>query len=379
MALRTINDETLSAIAEAIRDKNGETTTYKPGEMPAAIAAIETGGSDDGLTAEDLAFSGEVPAYTLSGSLGTKLVSLYGNLISFTDVNKAEYLFSGNTADLSGLTVNVKNLHPQNFMRRCAANKLPKLVGTTGTSASYAQYMCSGLSGVSEIPSSFYEGVDWSTNYVGMYYAFDYCQYLRKAPIDWIKTIKKSVNSLYAGYQGVFNYCRCLDEIIGYPVNTGGTFTSNIMNTFASNCWRLANLTFEMNEDGTPIVAQWKGQTFDLSNYIGYASDPHSLISDVSGITADKQVTDDATYQALKDDPDWFTLNMQYGRFNHDSAVRTINSLPDTSAYLATAGGTNTIKFRGKSGELTDGGAINTLTEEEIAVATAKGWTVTLV
>jgi hypothetical protein len=48
-------------------------------------------------------------------------------------------------------------------------------------------------------------------------------------------------------------------------------------------------------------------------------------------------------------------------------------SLPDTSTY-----GSNTIKFKGASGALTDGGAINTLTEEEIAVAAAKGWTVAL-
>jgi hypothetical protein len=96
-----------------------------------------------------------------------------------------------------------------------------------------------------------------------------------------------------------------------------------------------------------------------------------------SGITIDKKVIDDATYQALKNDPDWYTFKVEYSRYNHDSAVNTINSLPDTSAYLATAGGTNTIKFNGKSGSKTDGGAINTLTAEEIAVATAKGWTVT--
>jgi hypothetical protein len=95
---------------------------------------------------------------------------------------------------------------------------------------------------------------------------------------------------------------------------------------------------------------------------------------------------DDATYQALKNDPDWFSVatNAQYARYNRASAVNTINSLPDTSAYLATAGGTNTIKFRSiagtqKVGSATDGGAIADLTEEEIAVATAKGWTVSLV
>ena len=98
-----------------------------------------------------------------------------------------------------------------------------------------------------------------------------------------------------------------------------------------------------------------------------------------SGITADKLVTDDTTYQALKNDPDWFSTKVEYSRYNHDSAVNTINSLPDTSAYLATAGGTNTIKFKGAAGSKTDGGAINTLTEAEIAVATAKGWTVTFV
>lgn len=74
---------------------------------------------------------------------------------------------------------------------------------------------------------------------------------------------------------------------------------------------------------------------------------------------------------------DSWTTQREYSRYNHDSAVRTINSLPDTSEYLETAGGSNTICFKGDAGSLTDGGAINTLTEEEIAVAAAKGWTIT--
>ena len=56
------------------------------------------------------------------------------------------------------------------------------------------------------------------------------------------------------------------------------------------------------------------------------------------------------------------------------SLINTINSLPDVSG----SGGTNTIKFKKASGALTDGGAISSLTQEEIAVAAAKGWTVTL-
>jgi len=93
-----------------------------------------------------------------------------------------------------------------------------------------------------------------------------------------------------------------------------------------------------------------------------------------------KRVTDAASYEALKNQDEWYTSLPEYSRYNHDSAVRTINSLPDTSAYLATAGGTNTIKFENATnkGSATDGGAIADLTAAEIAVATAKGWTVVL-
>lgn len=62
--------------------------------------------------------------------------------------------------------------------------------------------------------------------------------------------------------------------------------------------------------------------------------------------------------------------------YGYDSAVRTINSLPDLSGNTGAA---NTIIFKGEAGSRTDGGAINTMTEEEIAVATAKGWVISFV
>ena len=97
-----------------------------------------------------------------------------------------------------------------------------------------------------------------------------------------------------------------------------------------------------------------------------------------SSICAATKITS-LNYDTLKDNPDSWATTSEYSRYNHDSAVATINSLPDTSAYLAANGGTNTIKFMGASGSATDGGAINTLTEEEIAVAVAKGWTPTFI
>ena len=155
--------------------------------------------------------------------------------------------------------------------------------------------------------------------------------------------------------------------------------TSNMFYDTFSSGYRLKDVIFATQDDGTPYTVNWKSQTIDLGvDYIGYAYDNSTILNYNSGITADKEVIDNTTYQALKNDPDWWTKNVAYSRYNHNSAVNTINSLPDTSAFLATKGGTNTIKFKGAAGSATDGGAINTLTAEEIAVATAKGWTVSL-
>ena len=177
---------------------------------------------------------------------------------------------------------------------------------------------------------------------------------------------------------GFYN-CYTLDEIKGLNPQTG-TMTSNMFQYTFRGCYRVKDIIFATQDDNIPYSVNWKNQTIDLDGYYtGFASNASNIINYNSGITVDKEVTDDTTYQALKNDADWFTCDVAYSRYNHDSAVNTINSLPDTSAYLATAGGTNTIKFNSVNGESTDGGAINTLTAEEIAVATAKGWTVTLV
>jgi hypothetical protein len=66
--------------------------------------------------------------------------------------------------------------------------------------------------------------------------------------------------------------------------------------------------------------------------------------------------------------------DISVSRYNRNSAVNTINSLPNISL-----GSNNIVQFNGASGSSTDGGAINTMTEEEIAVAVAKGWTVSFV
>ena len=187
------------------------------------------------------------------------------------------------------------------------------------------------------------------------------------------------VANFYTYFNSGFHDCWSLDEVVGLPIPYTATYTGNMLGNTFSYCKRLKRITFATQEDGSPIVVNWKGQIINLYSSVGWGLNETNNAILNNGIIADKFVKDDASYQALKNDPDWFTFDYKYSRYNHDSAVETINSLPDTSAYLATAGDTNTIKFKGEAGSATDGGAINTLTEEEIAVATAKGWTVTFV
>ena len=144
--------------------------------------------------------------------------------------------------------------------------------------------------------------------------------------------------------------------------------SDNLFNYTFAQMYSLKKLTFTPNE-----IRSWKSQVIDLSSNVGYGQlnwyvdkYPH-------------QVHNDEEYQNYKQYDDWWSSDIAYACYNRISAVETINSLPDTSAYLAEKGGTNTIKFKGAAGSATDGGAINTMTEEEIAVATAKGWTVSFV
>lgn len=206
---------------------------------------------------------------------------------------------------------------------------------------------------------------------------FAYASCLRTIPQDLLILSKylrtNNSSSVYCLFTRGFYNCFALDELVGIGVPNNGhdkyMKNSNKFTQTFNQCRHLKRMTFEPNQ-----TAEWKSQVIDLSYYVGYGT-----LSTNEGFSSTKQIKDDATYQALKDDPDSWTSDINYARYNRISAVETINSLPDTSAYLATAGGTNTIKFKGAQGAKTDGGAINTMTEEEIAVATAKGWTVSFV
>ncbi|MCQ2330381.1 MAG: hypothetical protein MJZ55_00155 [Paludibacteraceae bacterium] len=218
---------------------------------------------------------------------------------------------------------------------------------------------------IREIPYDFNIKVNGDASYI-----FRDCYSLRQVPQFYKNIIQENSSASYSPYNYGFCGCNALDEITDIPVVNQNYTSASATSKIVNNCYRIARFTFEQNK-----TARWKAQMIDLVG-AGYAPS-YQYVAYNSGITADKEVKNAATYEALKNDADWFTCNSAYSRYNKTSAVETINSLPDTSAYLATAGGKNTIRFTGAAGSATDGGAINTLTEAEIAVAAAKGWTVT--
>lgn len=315
------------------------------------------------------------------------LLEQAGNTLVTQDVSNIYYMFSqSDTLEEIPLAINCGgatyydiNSVFENCKKLKTLPSINNLIPRTMTS------MFRGCSLLREIPNEYCDTWDWSYlaastgNIGGKTYIFYGCSSLRTFPLALLSTSSYNIGYNFSYLPGGFGFCYALDELINLPITWTSTWTSNTFGSSFSYCSRLKNLTFALQEDGTPYVMQWKNQTIDLATYVGYCNNATHATGYNSGITKNSRVSDDETYQALKDDPDWFTTDIAYSRYNHDSAVATINSLPDTSAYLSSVGGTNTIKFKGEAGSATDGGAINTLTEEEIAVATAKGWTVTLV
>lgn len=388
MAIKTIKDESLIAIGDAIREKTGKSDLIALGDMPAEIRGIE-GGTP--IPEDAFKFSGNCSRLFTEGRWGW-FIDAYGDKITTENVSNCEYMFSKSKAEVP-FDINISN-SVNSFLamfKDYQGKELPLIKGElTPPTGNYTNNpsisnMFNSMPYVRNIPYDYFDHFGgeafWTAaqQYNGSRGSLiAYCSSLRSGP-NLNKVINIPSSSPNSLYDSLYSYCYALDEIIDLPVMKK-ELTSNYFSYFLQSCYRLKRFTFTTNPDGTPQVAQWKSQVIDLTQ-IGWTAfySIDKILNYNSGITADKEVTDDASYQALKNDPDWFSCDIAYSRYNHDSAVETINSLPDTSAYLASKGGTNKIKFSGASGSATDGGAINTLTADEIAVATAKGWTVEIV
>lgn len=407
----------LSAIGDAIRAKTGKSEKLTLDAMVTEIGSITTGGGGGDLPEEAFILTGDCSSM-FSNNKWKWFINMYGNRITTNNISDASKMFYeaneltsipfqfdmttgaridgmfGYCSKLEHIEGNIDLGTPSTYQDAASVfagcgklETVPYIYGLYAGKISYFFAQCYRLR---EIPEDYFDTWNFSrlntNNYASVSSMFNSCYSLRRIPLDGLRTKLAPIATgpTYSLYNNMCTACIALDELVGIPVISTATYTTNAFNDTAKNCSRLKRLTFATNEDGTPIVVKWKGQTLDLSTGVGYTSAllfAEYLLDHNPTITADKEVTNLSTYNALKNDDDWYTQNLKYSRYNHDSAVETIYSLPDTSAYLAANGGTNTIKFRKEAGKSTDGGAIQDITSEEevgvvVAAATAKGWTV---
>ena len=371
----------LTAIGNAIRGKTGGTDLLTLDGMVTAINGISTGGAT--LPPEAFNITGNCDRLFADGKWNW-YIDLFGSQVTTNNITSCSYMLS-NCRELTNIPFAINGKSSENYIscnsmfQTCdALLTLPTL-----TIKPYDMYsMFKEAKRIREIPESYATTIDFSR--VNSYSSsmgsmFTDCYSLRTIPSGFLKQCYSTTTSSYdCFYYYAFYGAWCLNEMVGLPV-LPVEFTSNAFYYTFTRCHRVKNIIFDTNEDGTAKTAQWTNQVIDLTEGVGYCYSASDMTSYNSGITADKEVDSVTTYDALKEDPDWFASLLTYSRYDKVSAIATINSLPDTSAYLATTGGTNTIKFQGGAGNGTDNGAINTMTEEQIAVATAKGWTVTFV
>lgn len=401
----------LSAIGDAIREKTGKDDLLTLDQMPGEIQAIETGGGE--LPEEAFIIEGDCQ-YKFSGSGWNWYLERYGNKITTGMITDARQMFYDNSGKFDipfdlhimllysatpafatnifqyttftrypTLYIHKHNLYSDTTIQnvKIGQNIIPQLTSIDPTEQKifledvniklYLTYNAmAGYLGKQE-PTWLFDMINWDTVHSTEYFS----EFGGLAPVGWgssyyieeIPSFPKfyslATGSYYQHWYGLnLSNCYSLQKIV-LPRPGPAVLTSNQMSGHFNSLASMKSLTFDIQESGIPYTAKWKNQTLDLS-YVG-----SSGVS--SYLDADYRILNDETYQRLKNEPKAWSSSTDYSVYNRTSAVETINSLPDTSAY-----GTNTIKFRGTAGSKTDGGAINTLTEEEIAVATAKGWTV---
>lgn len=369
----------LVALGDVVREKAGLTEPMTIEEMATAITNLSTG-----IPASDLVISRNAKYFCQNGEGWFEFVKKHGDKITTQDLMYVQYMFDGcgglthipfalNFADSQYVdwTYFLNNVYALEELPVMNMTKIPNT-------------MKDAISGCDRLKSinidfnslDFSPLVSSTTQYEGRCFYDDAS--LRALPMDYYKQIKKyrtrSKGTSYSPYYYLAYRDKMLDAIYDMPVYTVDNYTSNAFNNAFSNTLRLKDFTFETQEDGTPFVANWKNQTLNLAYNCGYAPNGNEIQYLQNYGNSLQVIYNDETYQLYKNHPDATVQQYaEYSRYNKASAIRTINSLPDVSA----SGGTNTIKFLGNAGSKTDEGAINTMTEEEIAVATAKGWTVT--
>ena len=362
--------------------------TVSPSTLASGITAhdksgnIITGTALTGFVADDLKFSGDLTLFNTGGRFD-RIINKYFDSVKLggwsedgIDYNVTDLYSAFQYSKLSTIPpIHIRgNVDVNRAFSGCInLTQLPTFIQYTSSAEIINWFhMFSDCASITNIPSAYLSsimGYDSSRNSTSG--LFQNCLSLKEM-------LDIDICLLSVEFSHMFENCCQLNKIVGLAMpNT--ELTSNVFTNMFKNCVMISKLTFSGSGN-----YQWKSQTIDFTT-CGYdTTTNHTYSTSMGGkkfiFDSAKQVTDASTYNQLKDTADWWTADVAYSKYDRQSAIATIKSLPDTKNYLSSNGGTNTIKFKKNAGSAKgDNYNMSKLSASEIAVATAKGWTVSLV
>lgn len=359
----------LTSIANAIREKTSTSDRLTLDAMPTAIRGIKSGSTipDKALHLKNISLN----YYDMYGTWDW-FIEANGNQITTENIQSAESAFwDSNLVEIPfdiNFDSNIDN-HPISGMFAASDNlvEAPALINVKPLNTSSLFSGCDRLQSIkpSVIDWSVADAVtdEWACDMGSM---FRSCRNLREIPREWLYCPPMVYSGCSPYYMG-FEECRSLSELTELPLPTQQSWYEDAFVDVVYRCERLKEFTFKHYDQ----AFDWSNQYINLANVGTKVVLYDSYLWDFYGYKEIKTAED---YAALKNDADWWTEKPEFSRYNHTSAVNTINSLPTVT------GESNIIDFGtncATRGSATDGGAIGNLTEEEIAIATSKGWTVT--
>ena len=393
------NTTSLTSLADAIRSKTGDSASMTVEEMITAVNSITTGGGSSSVGEINIP---RLQYWNYQGQSSEMIAALFDRLTFNLESSVLTYAFQNNTyftnfpADWRDKTIYVsgggnENLNLSYFLQYDQNVKyLPKII-VSDINLATIQMQCAFYG--TRLVKIDNDAIPQDLIATGSENSCcSQCNYLREVPENFM------ANSVYTGTafpnqnsrsmcHHMYDNATLLKQVIGAPIfgQITSTGTTNRFDSMFNNNNALHHLTFYM-PNGAVGVMNATNQTIDLSNTIGYFSS--TITTDILNRLEDEDRANVIIISAANNNAtvaNMQNLNslaegLEYATYNRQSAIETINSLPDTTAAIAAKGGTNTIKFKSGAGSAYgDLYNMSNLSAEEIAVATAKGWTVELV
>lgn len=363
-----------------IKEDGSLANVYKPSEMAAAINEFEA------IPNSALTITGNCQYRFAYGSWDW-LINQMGDKITTKDISNASNMFASSKASEIPFDINltvITNTSTKHDLSRMFsyADKLQAIPMIYNAMPSDLNNIFQNCKSLTTFPEGFAEDWNWSyfdgstSAYNGsMANMFDNCMKLRKIPKIFFLHGNPYWTYNYNITNTGFSFCYSLEELedvfIPYKGSLSGSYSNAFTNT-VRECWRLKKFTLMIQKDGTPYTVNWKDQVIDLTT-AGFCSNTNTMTRNTD-FTNDTKIDTVEKWHGYIDGsyPDGWAASVEYSTFGATAVKELIATLP-------TASGTNTVKLKQAAASAIPGEEMTSLTEEDIAVAAEKGWTITFV